>query len=53
VNYTEPLPPNFKEGDRVPPPKLIIPDQYSSRAKSTLKATVSPGQSEPINFDLK
>ena len=47
------LPPGFKEGDRVPPPKVVLPDQYSVRAKSTLKANIQPGHAEPINFDLK
>ena len=47
------LPPGFKEGDRVPPPKVVLPDQYSVRAKSTLKATVAPGHAEPLDFDLK
>lgn len=47
------LPPGYKEGDPVPPPKFVLPDQYTTRAKSTLKATVAPGQAEPINFELK
>jgi hypothetical protein len=47
------IPPGFKEGDTVPPPKVALPDEYTLRAKSTLKATVAAGQSEPIDFDLK
>ena len=47
------LPPNYKEGDKLPAPDVVLPDGYTSRMKSTLKATVSPAQSEPINFDLK
>jgi hypothetical protein len=47
------IPPGFKEGDTVPPPKIALPDEYTLRAKSTLKATVAAGQSEPIDFDLK
>src|SRR4051812_3558281 len=43
------FPPGFKEGDPVPPPKVALGDQYTNSAKSTLKATVAPGQSEPIN----
>ncbi len=46
-------PPGFKEGDPVPAPKVVLPDEYTTRAKSTLKATVKQGQSEPIDFDLK
>jgi len=47
------FPPGYKEGDPVPPPKVALGDQYNNHAKSPLKATVSPSQSEPINFDLK
>jgi uncharacterized membrane protein len=53
VNYTEPLPSGFKEGDPMPQPKIVLPPEYSTRARSTLSASVSEGQSEPINFDLK
>src|SRR5262249_10148968 len=47
------LPPNYKEGAPMPPPKVALPEQYTTRVKTPLKATVSPGQSEPIDFDLK
>ncbi len=47
------LPKGYKEGDVVPPPKIVLPEEYTSRTKSTLKATVSAGQSEPIDFALK
>ena len=47
------LPPGFKEGQPLPPPKITLPEVYTSRLKSTLKATVKAGQSEPIDFDLK
>ena len=47
------LPPGYKEGDKVPPPKVVLPEEYTSRVKSTLKASVSGGQSEPVNFELK
>ena len=46
-------PAGYKLGDPVPPPKIVLPIQYSSRAKSTLSASVKTGQTEPINFDLK
>jgi hypothetical protein len=46
-------PPGFKEGDPIPKPKIALPDEYTSRVKSTLKATVKEGQTEPIDFDLK
>jgi hypothetical protein len=47
------LPPGFKEGDPVPPPKVVLPQQYTVRMKSPLKATVAADQKVPINFDLK
>lgn len=53
INVAADRPAAYKEGDIVPPPKFVLPDQYTTRAKSTLKATVAPGQAEPINFELK
>jgi hypothetical protein len=47
------LPEGYKEGDPIPPPKFTLPNEYTVRAKSTLKASVKAGQSEPIDFDLK
>jgi hypothetical protein len=47
------FPKGFKEGDPLPPPKFVLPDEYTIRTKSTLKPTVKPGQSDPIDFDLK
>jgi hypothetical protein len=47
------LPAGFKEGDPMPAPKVVLPEAYTNRANSTLKATVKEGQNEPINFDLK
>lgn len=47
------LPEGYKEGDRLPPQSIVLPAEYTSRSKSTLKTTVSPGQSEPVNFELK
>jgi hypothetical protein len=46
-------PKGFKETDPLPTPKVVLPDTYTVRAKSTLKATVKAGQDEPIDFDLK
>jgi hypothetical protein len=46
-------PEGYKEGDPLPPPKITLPDQYTVRAKSSLKANVAAGQSEPVNFELK
>jgi hypothetical protein len=54
INVGTDLPPGFKEGDPLPPPpKLVLPVQYSTRATSTLKATVKERQNEPTDFDLK
>ena len=47
------LPKGYKEGDVVPPPKIALPDEYTSPSKSTLKTTVKAGQDAPIDFDLK
>jgi hypothetical protein len=53
VSYTEPLPPGFKEGDPVPPPKIVLPAEYTTSARSTLKATVTPDHDQPIDFTLE
>jgi hypothetical protein len=53
VNLSTELPPGFKEGDPIPPPKIVLPPVYTTRAKSPLKATVSASQSEPIDFALE
>jgi hypothetical protein len=53
VEAANELPPGFKEGDPVPAPKVVLPDEYTSRAKSSLKASVKLGQSEAVDFDLK
>jgi hypothetical protein len=53
VNLGGRLPKGYKEGDPVPPPEIALPDVYTNRVKSTLKATVKAGQSESIDFELK
>jgi len=53
VDLANPLPPGFKEGDPIPPPKFKLPEEYTVRGKSSLKATIKPGQNEPLNFELK
>jgi hypothetical protein len=52
VNVGAEVPPGYKEGDPLPPPKLILPPEYTTRAKSKLTASVKEGQTEPINFAL-
>ena len=53
VNVSFDKPPGWKEGDPLPKQKIVLPDHYTSRVKSKLKATIVPGQEEPINFELK
>ena len=53
VNVGSELPDGYKEGDPVPPPKVVLPGEYSARAKSSLKARVMAGQTDSIDFDLK
>jgi hypothetical protein len=53
VSIAPELPTGYKEGDPTPPPKVVLPGEYSTRAKSTLKATVKAGQEKPIDFVLK
>lgn len=53
VEVVNALPPGFKEGDPMPPPKIVLPAEYTTRAKSTLKASVQVGQDQPIDFVLK
>ena len=53
VNVGTDLPPGFKEGDPVPPPSIVLPPEYTTRARSKLTATVSKDSDESINFDLK
>jgi hypothetical protein len=53
VNVGVEYPAGFKEGDPEPPPKVVLPPEYSTRAQSTLKTTVKAGQSDPIDFELK
>jgi hypothetical protein len=47
------LPPGFKEGDPIPPPKVDLPHHYTSRVRSSLSASVTEDTDEPINFELK
>jgi hypothetical protein len=54
INVGSDLPPGYKEGDPLPPPpKIVLPPQYSTRAQSTVKATVTEGRDQQIDFELK
>lgn len=52
VTMSVQLPPNWKEGDPVPPQTLQIPPQYTTRVRTPLLTTVTPSGAEPTNFDL-
>ena len=51
INVSADLPSGFKEGDPLPPPKIVLPPQYTTRARSTLTATVTEDQPR-IDFEL-
>ena len=46
VDVVPEFPKGFKEGDPLPPPKVVLSDEYTIRTKSTLKATVKAGQND-------
>jgi hypothetical protein len=52
INVVTELPPGYREGDPLPPPKIVLPPEYTTQAKSTLKATVSEENQQPIDFKL-
>ena len=47
------LPVGWKEGDLVPSPEFVLPNQYTVRAKSSLKTTVTENQKTPVDFALE
>jgi hypothetical protein len=53
INVSTELPPGFKEGDPLPPAKIVLPAEYATRAKSTLSAEVGESGSQEVNFELK
>lgn len=53
VNVSVKPPAGWKEGDALPAPKVVLPDKYTSRAKTSVKAEVKAGQTDSIDFDLK
>ena len=52
INVGFTLPPGWKEGDPVPSPKLVLPPQYTTQAKSTLSASISSDGPESLDFAL-
>ena len=53
VNVGVKLPPGWKESDPIPPQKTVLPPDYTTRARSSLRAKVDKGLQEPIDFGLK
>ncbi len=53
VNVSVKPPAGWKEGDPIPAPKVVLPDKYTSRAKTSVKANVKADQTDSIDFDLK
>ncbi|HEX4412213.1 MAG TPA: carboxypeptidase-like regulatory domain-containing protein [Lacipirellulaceae bacterium] len=53
VNISVKPPAGWKEGDPLPTPKIVLPDKYTSRVKTSVKAEVKAGQTDAVNFDLK
>jgi hypothetical protein len=53
IDVAPEFPPGFKEGDPQPKPKYVLPDEYTTRTKTTLKAIVNTSQDQPIDFELK
>jgi hypothetical protein len=49
------VPPGWKEGDPAPPlPKIVLPAEYSQRARTVLTLTVAAGgESQTADFSLK
>ena len=47
------VPAGWEEGDPLPPPKFVLPAQYTTRAKTSLKLTVAENQPGPIDFVLE
>jgi hypothetical protein len=45
-------PPGYEEGDPLPPPEIVLPPEYTTRARSKLTATVSGQKQKPIDFNL-
>jgi hypothetical protein len=46
-------PAGYKEGDPVPQPKVVLPPEYTERARSKLKASVTKNENPSIDFELK
>lgn len=47
------LPEGWKEGDPVPAPTLVLPQKYTSRARTELTAHVDEEATAPIDFQLE
>jgi hypothetical protein len=47
------IPPGYKEGDPIPPPKIALPPEYTSRARSKLTAKVDESGGQTVDFELE
>jgi hypothetical protein len=52
VNVGAEVPAGYKEGDPLPPPRIMLPPEYTNQANSKLTATVSGQGQTPIDFHL-
>ena len=55
VSIAVKMPPGYgrTHWNQLPPQKFLLPEEYTVRKKSKLKAAVIAKQNEPINFELK
>jgi hypothetical protein len=47
------LPPGWKEGDPVPPPKIVLPPQITTQAKTRLSASITHEGPASVDFALE
>jgi hypothetical protein len=53
VSVSTVLPPGFKEGDPMPEPGFVLPDEYTTRSKTKLTASVEPGARQSLDLKLE
>jgi hypothetical protein len=55
VSIAVDMPPGYgrTHWNDLPPQKFVLPEEYTTRKRSTLKATVKPDENKSIDFDLK
>jgi hypothetical protein len=50
---SQPPPPGYEEGDPLPPPKIVLPPEYTTQARSKLAAIVTEQNQQSIEFNLE